>query len=451
MLRVRTKHPYRLYAYAGEFLHFIWPVQVTGPFLSSMLCIRLPLTIPRLLALLASALLLYLYLSVHTTFSSSYLLWSQECSFGGPVLDVMWSWDFSRRCCDVHPSNGESTSVADDPTYLGRRDMQNGSVVYVKYNDFGFFLHKFLALPVSHRITLVTGMEDYGPVEIFSPRSRLGSAPPISLAQFLLDSRLKSWFAQNYDVGCSVTTQGCLNVSAEFPAVPYSHHRALAKIRPVPLGIDLHTWADKGDMKSPTFQAKVCLQKRQLDDTRTSLAMRSFDAKDLKVVSSFSCVFKNPNDVRKRVRGELCRLLAALPSAGRAALLVQAAGKGEAARLAFWRLLQAHTFALAPSGAGLDTHRLYEILFMGSIPIVLSSPMDAFYTQNFPILIVESWEQAFNKTLLAAGKARLRRQFGVDRAGRMDASARLAVDYWVAQVAGHGRSAADGGETKDTV
>ena len=72
----------------------------------------------------------------------------------------MWSWDFANHCCEVHPV-GER-----DLTYL-RGDITNGSVVYVKVNDLPIFIDKFLALPTSFRLTLVTGMDDFGPIELF--------------------------------------------------------------------------------------------------------------------------------------------------------------------------------------------------------------------------------------------------------------------------------------------
>lgn len=351
------------------------------------------------------------------------------------IKHAMWSWEFARRCCDVYPSNGEVTSIDEDRTYFGRREMKNGSAVYVKVTDFRSFLDKFLLLPPTFRVTLVSGMDDFGPVEIFSP-NRFGAAVtlPISLAQFLRDPRLHAWFAQNYDLGCNTVTQFCLSDSPEFHKNFSANLRLLAKIHPLPLGVDLHTWADKGDMQSPNFQAKVCRQRKQLADATSSRAMKSFDAKSLSVVLAFSCVFKNMHDVRTRVRGELCHLLAASDTAK--VLVVPSAGKGEAGRLHFWNMLQGHTFALAPPGAGLDTHRFWEILQLQSIPIVITSPLDGLYSQ-FPVLIVNSWPQAFNRTFLIQAKARIKRQFGLDGRGSISASSseKLNMDYWVARVA----------------
>lgn len=48
-------------------------------------------------------------------------------------------------------------------------------------------------------------------------------------------------------------------------------------------------------------------------------------------------------------------------------------------------------FVLAPRGNGLDTHRLWETLYVGSYPIVKSSPLDPLYT-NLPVIVVDRWE-----------------------------------------------------------
>lgn len=361
----------------------------------------------------------------------------KPCDDEKDVKLVMWSWEFARRCCDVYPSNGEVTSIEQDLTYFGRRELQNGSIVYVKVTDFAPFLQRFVALPPHFRITLVSGMDDVGPVEAFSAaKSRLGAVLPVSLAQFLADERLRAWFAQNYDLGCNVVTQSCLSDNAEFSQNSTINNHLLAKIRPLPLGIDLHTWADKGDMFSAAFQAKVCQQRRQLKELTSSTSMSHYDAKDLSVVWAFSCVFKNPNDIRKRVRGELCRLLTGSNFSN---LVVPSVGKGEAGRIQFWRKLQRHTFAFAPPGAGLDTHRFWEILLLQSVPIVISSPLDVLYSQ-FPVLIVSSWQQAFNRTFLAEAKNRIKRQWGLGLDGRGALSAstfdRLTIDYWMSRVNG---------------
>jgi hypothetical protein len=52
--------------------------------------------------------------------------------------------------------------------------------------------------------------------------------------------------------------------------------------------------------------------------------------------------------------------------------------------------LRQHRFALSPPGRGMDTHRTWEALMVGTIPIVLHSPLDILY-DKLPVLIVDDW------------------------------------------------------------
>lgn len=57
----------------------------------------------------------------------------------------------------------------------------------------------------------------------------------------------------------------------------------------------------------------------------------------------------------------------------------------------FYDKIKTFKYCLSPRGAGIDTHRLYESLLFGVIPIVKSSELDDLYKQ-FPIIIVDKWE-----------------------------------------------------------
>jgi len=51
-----------------------------------------------------------------------------------------------------------------------------------------------------------------------------------------------------------------------------------------------------------------------------------------------------------------------------------------------------HAFVLCPDGNGIDTHRLWETLYVGSIPIVKRSINTRFY-EDLPILMVNDWSE----------------------------------------------------------
>ncbi len=58
----------------------------------------------------------------------------------------------------------------------------------------------------------------------------------------------------------------------------------------------------------------------------------------------------------------------------------------------FLRSLRNHTFTLCPRGNGVDTHRLWEALYMGSIPIVKRNiAVNEF--ADLPICWIDTWDQ----------------------------------------------------------
>jgi len=63
--------------------------------------------------------------------------------------------------------------------------------------------------------------------------------------------------------------------------------------------------------------------------------------------------------------------------------------------------LRQHRFALSPPGRGIDTHRTWEALMVGTIPIVMRSPLDILYDQ-LPVLIIDDWSVVTQETLEAA-------------------------------------------------
>eukprot|EP00271_Cylindrocystis_brebissonii_P012329 TRINITY_DN3069_c0_g1_i1.p1 TRINITY_DN3069_c0_g1~~TRINITY_DN3069_c0_g1_i1.p1 ORF type:complete len:484 (-),score=2.40 TRINITY_DN3069_c0_g1_i1:43-1494(-) len=62
-------------------------------------------------------------------------------------------------------------------------------------------------------------------------------------------------------------------------------------------------------------------------------------------------------------------------------------------------LVASSKFVVSPIGLGVDGYRTYEALYMGSIPIVLTSALDHLF-EKLPILIVDNWT-SLNETFLA--------------------------------------------------
>jgi hypothetical protein len=57
----------------------------------------------------------------------------------------------------------------------------------------------------------------------------------------------------------------------------------------------------------------------------------------------------------------------------------------------YYETLKRSIYSICPQGTGIDTHRIYECIYLGVIPIVLSSPLDPMYS-TMPIKIVKDWD-----------------------------------------------------------
>ena len=93
-------------------------------------------------------------------------------------------------------------------------------------------------------------------------------------------------------------------------------------------------------------------------------------------------------------------------------------------RKTFLQEIKSHFFVLCPRGNGLDTHRLWETLYMGSIPIVKRElGYEEFY--DLPICFVNNWEEV-NKDFLEKEKHRiLNTDYCLDK---------LKIDYWIDKI-----------------
>ena len=54
--------------------------------------------------------------------------------------------------------------------------------------------------------------------------------------------------------------------------------------------------------------------------------------------------------------------------------------------------LKTYKFCMAPPGRGIDTHRVWESLMVGTIPIMVTSPMDSLY-EELPVVIIKNVSQ----------------------------------------------------------
>mgnify|MGYP000161873584 CR=1 FL=1 len=61
--------------------------------------------------------------------------------------------------------------------------------------------------------------------------------------------------------------------------------------------------------------------------------------------------------------------------------------------------LKIYKYCFCPRGNGIDTHRIWEALYMGCIPVVKKHTTHLFENSNLPILFVEDWDKITQQLL----------------------------------------------------
>jgi len=77
-------------------------------------------------------------------------------------------------------------------------------------------------------------------------------------------------------------------------------------------------------------------------------------------------------------------------------------------------------FVISPQGNGLDTHRTWECLYVGSIPIEKRNLNNRFYT-DLPICFIDEWEDLTEEFLLSEYERITSGIYDLDK---------LTFDYW---------------------
>jgi len=86
-----------------------------------------------------------------------------------------------------------------------------------------------------------------------------------------------------------------------------------------------------------------------------------------------------------------------------------------------------HIYTACPEGNGIDTHRIWECLYMGSFPVVKRNINNSFYEGILPILFVNDWKD-ITLELLVNNYTRL---------SVMDTEA-LSFEYWKTKIQSYG-------------
>ncbi len=368
--------------------------------------------------------------------SRAYAVWPSALlghEYRSPGVTLMSSRELARACCDYAPlaflsvyfehESWREHGLVDFGAAL-RRFLDHDRArlapgravtVFVPSAMIREFLRDFfLALPAGVEAVVVSGLDDCGPAELFGHgRALCDARPPLALAAFLGDARLRHWLVQNWDLDGALcaTTPAVGEERCSAPQLPAS---ALAKVSPLPIGLDLHTLAEKLSQRSGAEQ------EQQL----RALARRvRWPDKPLLALAVFT--------IDRPWRVELARALAAhsecVVTAGDARPT-----SGVSARDAYWEQHAGAAFALAPQGQGIDTHRVYEALNLRTVPIVSSSPLDALYAQ-LPVIVLRNWS-GFSCAGLAAMRSDVQRRFGEDPFANEMVQRSLSLALWARRV-----------------
>ena len=98
--------------------------------------------------------------------------------------------------------------------------------------------------------------------------------------------------------------------------------------------------------------------------------------------------------------------------------------EGTVGRDELWGRYGTYAFGISPRGNGIDSHRTWEMLWFGMIPVVKSGPLDEMY-EGLPVLIVGEWKELCTADLEGIRKAMEPRWEVV---GREDF---FTVEYWM--------------------
>lgn len=107
-----------------------------------------------------------------------------------------------------------------------------------------------------------------------------------------------------------------------------------------------------------------------------------------KILANFS--IQNNHSVRKKLLNELVSLSDTYD------LVVENPEMNSEGRIKYLRKLREIPLVVCPEGNGADTHRLWETLYMGGVPVVLNNPLLNSLFDLLPVIRLNSWNQLKN-------------------------------------------------------
>jgi hypothetical protein len=285
------------------------------------------------------------------------------------------------KSCSFHSKNPQSSN-RNDLKYLIDRVSQNnmfdGMSIYVCSDLLYFFVNNIL-LKLNNKFYLITGDSD-----MTIPNNALTNESYIKLIN---NNYLIKWFAQNSIIQNE-------------------------KIIQMPIGMDYHTisnnknhiWKSINEGYSPLDQETILLSLKENANL--------FNLREIKVYCNFSSNNDRFNDRKKALNVIKDNELFVYEN-------------NFIKRTNNWKNICKYAFAISPHGQGLDCHRTWEILCLGSIPIVRCEvfPAEKLY-EDLPILIVKEWSDITIELLEKTINEFKEKKFNYDK---------LNLNYWTNQ------------------
>ncbi len=212
-----------------------------------------------------------------------------------------------------------------------------------------------------------------------SVRSLPREAKVPDLENIFNGQKLLHWFAQNCDAG----------------------NYLQSKITAIPLGIDFHSQYEKDSWRynetlTPQDQEQRLLQlKKAANFERQCLAYADFQFNN----TTRNLIKRDPSI--KKDRKAIFKQLKKNP-----AVFFQ---KKRLLRESLWEAMSRFEFVISPHGTGLDCHRTWEALVLGSYVIVEPSVLDPLYS-GLPVKIVQDYSE-ISPTNLALWRAEFKQNY----------------------------------------
>ena len=210
--------------------------------------------------------------------------------------------------------------------------LAEGNLVFLKVSD----LENFLATPPTKRVALVIHNSD----ETFTD-------------EFM--DRVKPYTTEVYAANCSAAT--AKQIPLGFRDDQYTPHRVLYDVL--------------NDTSKPSEKTTLCLVNFNVGTNggERAAARDNFKGKPWATLSDEYMNLNKDNSLQ------------------------HSDPKIQKMRVDYYTQLKATKFVICPPGTGMDTHRVYEALFFGAVPVIKNSFLDPMYERLGGCWIVKDWSE----------------------------------------------------------